>query len=93
MRRYDIEDCLVKDLTLHSKLEELVRLGVLEERESYQLDTGKSKHLLYKGNRVAVRRRVKGNPDFVVDKSNFDDFHDVAYCPVTGEMLAFAKSL
>jgi len=96
MKRYENEDdCFVTDVTLHSKLNELVKVGLLQEHEVYDIGMGKSKYMTYDGNKITITRKVKGRPSFLAkeEKMIFSDFHDVAWCSKTGTMLAFAKAL
>lgn len=91
-----LEECPVKFLSLHTKLKQCVEAGIVEENEVCHPGIGKGKYLTYKGNKVAIKKRVKGKPTFdniLGETLYFREPHDVAYCPVENKIICYALSL
>jgi len=83
-------------LSLHVKLKDCVRAGILEEVPVYHSGFGKGKYLTYKGNRIKLKRKVKGTPKWangVPPGLFFREAHDVAYDQETNTLIAWAPAL
>ena len=87
-------DCPIEHLTIHSKIQELVKLEILEEVNTYHPGLERGTAYTYKGNKIMLVPgfvgKVTWNNEYHV--SYFDSPHDVVVDPVSNKMLAFAKS-
>lgn len=92
----NIENCPIKHLSLHVKLKQCVENGTLEEVPVYHSGFGSGKALMYNGNKIKIRRKIKGHPRWkngVPDGLFFHESHDVAYDPETSTLIAWAPAL
>lgn len=91
-----LEDCPVEHVSLHSKLEELIKLGVLKEEPVYHSGFGQGKMITFNGVKIKIKRKIKGIPKWkngVPEGLYFHESHDVAYCPVTSTLISWAMSI
>jgi hypothetical protein len=92
----NIDDCPIEHVSLHVKIKELVKIGVLEEKPVYHAGFGQGSFMSYNGHKIKIKRKVKGTPRWengVPDGLYFHDSHDVAYDVETGTLLAWAHSI
>lgn len=91
-----VDDCPIKHLSLHVKLRQCVEAGILEEHPVYHSGFGIGRYLTYNGNRIKIKRKVKGVPRWkngVPAGLHFHEAHDVAYDPETSTLIMWAKAL
>ena len=85
----------MKDLA-DSKMQELVKVGILKEVPVYHKGFGKGNSLTFKGNKVKIKRKVRGEPRWengVPHGLYFNEFHDVAYDSETNTLVCWAIAL
>jgi len=88
--------CPITNLTLHTKLRHCVEAGVLNENPSYHLGFGKGIYYSFKGNKIKIKRKVRGVPRWengVPSGLYFKEPHDVAYCSETNTLITWALAL
>ena len=92
----NIDDCPIKHLSLHSKLETYIKAGILEENDTYHTGIGNGKFLTFNGKPIQIRRQVRGTPRWkqgVPEGLFFGDAHDVAFEPETDTLIAWAIAI
>ena len=89
-------ECPVYHLSLHTKLNECVKAGILKERPVKYPGVGEGISLTLNGVPITVKRRIRGTPCWdngVPPGLYFDDFHDVAFCAETSTLITWALAL
>lgn len=91
-----IEECPVKFLSLSHVLRQYIDAGILGEHDVCHPGIGRGKYATYKGNKIKIKRKVKGKPGLehnYGESFQFHEPHDIAYCPVTNKMICYALSI